>query len=63
MRKTRHCWWCGKDLGCEVDARDLETCGHSECEREARNERRSTAEERVDAALNAYGIDERGEYL
>lgn len=48
MKKMRHCFNCGAELGlyssAEYDPRD--TCGQSECDREARN---SIAEERDEA--------------
>jgi hypothetical protein len=55
MTKERFCWYCGDSLG-EIDSRFYEkgdTCGKSECEREARAMQR---EERDDAHRD---LDER----
>jgi hypothetical protein len=35
MKKMQHCFWCGEELGV-YDSRETETCGKSECNREAR---------------------------
>lgn len=45
--RERHCWNCGDSMGviedCYYDRTD--TCGKSECEREARDERSSERDE------------------
>lgn len=52
MNKMQHCFYCGEELGIyDADYRDLQTCGKSECEREARSEEqaaRSDAHEQLD---------------
>lgn len=51
--RVRHCWYCGADMGFIEDRyyNRLDTCGESECDREARNaweDERREAHERVD---------------
>jgi hypothetical protein len=51
--KMRHCWFCGAELGV-LSRKEWEfgdTCGQSECEREARYQReieRAEAHEQLD---------------
>ena len=47
MKRMRHCFWCGVELGVydDIDSDPLDTCGKIECEREARNEARREREE------------------
>lgn len=33
--KMRFCFYCGEELGCYADYDPLDTCGKSECNREA----------------------------
>ena len=45
--KMRHCWYCGEAMGV-IESKYYEstdTCGKSECEREARAEARAKHEE------------------
>lgn len=45
--KTRHCEYCGEDLGEAVEGYgDPVTCGAAECDREARADLASAREER-----------------
>lgn len=52
----QHCFNCGKELGIyAAQYGDIETCGESECEREARNCERERADQlREDAASDNY---------
>jgi hypothetical protein len=34
--RMRHCFNCGEEIGVSADYEPLDTCGRSECEREAR---------------------------
>lgn len=57
IRMTRHCWYCGDDLGCEVPARDREVCGKRECQREQRDsyaQEREEAHEQLDRDMGWY---------
>lgn len=55
-KKMQHCFNCGKELGIyDHCPGDIETCGSSECEREARNcERERSDQLREDAASDNY---------
>lgn len=49
--RMRHCFYCGEELGCYAEYEPLDTCGKSECEREARYARqieRDEAPEQLD---------------
>lgn len=49
--RMRHCFNCGEELGCYAEYEPLDTCGKSECEREARYAReieRDEAHEQLD---------------
>jgi len=49
-RATRHCWYCGADMGFESPAEDRETCGKRECRREASLSWRADDEEAQERA-------------
>lgn len=50
-KRMQHCWYCGEELGVyESYPGDLDTCGKSECEREARYERQAMEADAHDRA-------------
>lgn len=54
MKKMRHCFNCGAELGVYADYDPLDTCGANECEREARiavSQQRDEAHEQLDRDL------------
>jgi hypothetical protein len=50
MKKMRHCFWCGEEIGilAAIDHDELDTCGRPECEKHARIEAREIEQERRD---------------
>ena len=49
--KMHHCFFCGDEIGVYADYHPLDTCGKSECEREARHQaeaERDEAHEQLD---------------
>jgi hypothetical protein len=49
--KMRHCFYCGEEIGVSSYHEPFDTCGKSECDREARDIRRAEraeAHERLD---------------
>lgn len=55
MKKMRHCWNCGAELG-EIESRyydPMDTCGSRECEREARYQAEAQRQEDQEAAIEA----------
>ena len=50
-KRMQHCFWCGEELGVGTQyPGDIETCGATECEREARYERQAAQAERRERA-------------
>lgn len=51
LKKMRHCFYCGAELGYYTDYDPLDTCGARECDRAARDiarQQRDEAHEQLD---------------
>lgn len=50
-KKLQHCFNCGEELGVyDAYPGDLQTCGKTECEREARSAEQGERDDRADRA-------------